>query len=324
MDNNNDKVEKPESVENTEEKKVETPNMQAQVIGELETEKQKGVFGLIVFFVILIGVTFGLPYIKSYLDNRNAPVEQPVNEPTQNDNEQIPEDEEIVYYEIDPANTTFTFNDLKFSEINKESSDDFYLNLTVENQGKTVIDLNKGYFLELYTTEKTLIERVKIVSSKNISAGEKLNLKLLFSENAYNNASLITIDEKTADDYPEVTLSNVENDMNVLTCTDKNSSLKYYFNKNKLQTINDIYEYTNSDVNIFNETLREYTNKAASLNNNEGVSSNIVSTQNTFTMNTQIDLTTANVSNLSANYFAKDTTPDVVKFEMDAMRFSCN
>ncbi len=324
MDNNNDKVEKPESVENTEEKKVETPNMQAQVIGELETEKQKGVFGLIVFFVILIGVTFGLPYIKSYLDNRNAPVEQPVNEPTQNDNEQIPEEEEIVYYEIDPANTTFTFNDLKFSEINKESSDDFYLNLTVENQGKTVIDLNKGYFLELYTTEKTLIERVKIVSSKNISAGEKLNLKLLFSENAYNNASLITIDEKTSDDYPEVTLSNVENDMNVLTCTDKNSSLKYYFNKDKLQTINDIYEYTNSDVNIFNETLREYTNKAASLNNNEGVSSNIVSTQNTFTMNTQIDLTTANVSNLSANYFAKDTTPDVVKFEMDAMRFSCN
>ena len=324
MDNNNDKVEKPESVENTEEKKVETPNMQAQVIGELETEKQKGVFGLIVFFVILIGVTFGLPYIKSYLDNRNAPVEQPVNEPTQNDNEQIPEEEEIVYYEIDPANTTFTFNDLKFSEINKESSDDFYLNLTVENQGKTVIDLNKGYFLELYTTEKTLIERVKIVSSKNISAGEKLNLKLLFSENAYNNASLITIDEKTSDDYPEVTLSNVENDMNVLTCTNKNSSLKYYFNKDKLQTINDIYEYTNSDVNIFNETLREYTNKAASLNNNEGVSSNIVSTQNTFTMNTQIDLTTANVSNLSANYFAKDTTPDVVKFEMDAMRFSCN
>lgn len=324
MDNNNEKVEKPEGVENTEEKKVETPNMQAQVIGELETEKQKGVFGLIVFFIILIGVTFGLPYIKSYLDNRNAPVEQPVNEPTQNDNEQIPEEEEIVYYEIDPANTTFTFNDLKFSEINKESSDDFYLNLTVENQGKTVVDLNKGYFLELYTAEKTLIERVKIVSSKNISVGEKLNLKLLISENAYNNATLITIDEKTADDYPEVTLSNVENDMNVLTCTDKNSSLKYYFNKDKLQTINDIYEYTNSDVNTFNETLREYTTKAASLNNNEGVSSNIVSTPNSFTMNTQIDLTTANISNLSANYFAKDTTPDVVKFEMEATRFSCN
>ncbi len=321
---NNEKVEKTEGVENPEEKKVETPNMQAQVIGELEKEKQKGVFGLIVFFIILIGVTFGLPYIKSYLDNRNAPVEQSVNEPTQNDNEQIPEEEEIVYYEIDPANTTFTFNDLKFSEINKESSDDFYLNLTVENQGKTVVDLNKGYFLEMYTAEKTLIERVKIVSSKNISVGEKLNLKLLISENAYNNASLITIDEKTADDYPEVTVSNVENDMNVLTCTDKNSSLKYYFNKDKLQTINDIYEYTNSDVNTFNETLREYTTKAASLNNNEGVSSNIVSTPNSFTMNTQIDLAAANISNLSANYFAKDTTPDVVKFEMEAMRFSCN
>ena len=321
---NNEKVEKTEGVENPEEKKVETPNMQAQVIGELEKEKQKGVFGLIVFFIILIGVTFGLPYIKSYLDNRNAPVEQSVNEPTQNDNEQIPEEEEIVYYEIDPANTTFTFNDLKFSEINKESSDDFYLNLTVENQGEKVLDINKGYFLEIYTAEKTLIERVKIVSSKNISVGEKLNLKLLISENAYNNASLITIDEKTADDYPEVTLSNVENDMNVLTCTDKNSSLKYYFNKDKLQTINDIYEYTNSDVNTFNETLREYTTKAASLNNNEGVSSNIVSTPNSFTMNTQIDLAAANISNLSANYFAKDTTPDVVKFEMEAMRFSCN
>ena len=89
-------------------------NMDAQVIGELETEKQKGVFGLIIFFVILIGVTFGLPYIKEYLDKRNAPVQDNTpQEKTENSNEQIPEEEEIVYYEIG-TDTTFDFNDLNF------------------------------------------------------------------------------------------------------------------------------------------------------------------------------------------------------------------
>ncbi len=307
---------------------VQAPTaLDAQVIGELEKEKQKGVFGLIVFFAILLGVTFGLPSIKEYIDNRNAPTQNSSmtssNEVSSTEN--VPAEEELVYYEINPKGADIPFNDFKIKSLNKESSDDFYLTFSILNEGKSNADLNDGYFIDLYTSEKTLLERVKLVGEKVILSNETLDIKLPISENSYTNANLITISKKTAEDYPEVTLNNVENDLNVLACTNEGRNIKYYFKDDKLLKISDIYEYTNEDATLYNDTLKEYTSEAASLNNNTGVSSNIVDTTTAFTMNTQIDLEKANVKNLNSHYYyAKDTNSKTIKFEMEAMRFTCN
>ena len=297
---------------------------QAQVIGEIPKEKQKGVFGLIVFFAILFGVTFGLPYIKDYIDAKNTPTINGKEETEENNNQQQAPEEELVYYEID-QNTDFTFNNLKFRNFSKETSDDFYLNLTVENASNNQVDLNDNYYLELYNSEKTLLERVKIISNKTLSNNESLDLKLLISENSYNNAVNFTIGQKEEADYPEVELSATEDDYNVLTCNDKTRNIKYYFKEESLEKISDVFEYSNSDANAYNENLRKYMNEAASLSNVEGISSDIVDTSSSFTMNTQVDLSKVNKNNLPSNYyFAKATNPKVVKFEMSAMRYTCN
>ena len=335
--NNNPEVEnnkQEETLETLQTTETETPKevqeepkevtVNAQVIGELETEKQKGVFGLIIFFVILIGVTVGLPYIKEYLDNRNAPVEEQTKQEEQkNPTDENETEQEIVYYEID-ANTEFSFENLKITALSKEQSDDTYLNLTVENTGNDTINVNDGYFMELFNGEKTLLERVKIINSKTISSNEKVNLKLQISSNSYTNATLLTINKKTTDDYPEISLTVTEDDFNVLTCTNLTRNISYYFKEDKLQKITDIYEYTNADVSAYTSKLKEYTTLASNYNNIDGVSSNIVDTTNSFTMNTQIDLSKAKVKNLdSSYYYDKDTTSKQVKFEMEAMRYTC-
>lgn len=327
MEEKKEKEIKKEEQNEVTEQKTDTSLKQpeAQVIGEIPKEKQKGVFGLIIFFAILFGVTFGLPYIKDYIDNKNAPITGESEEKEENNEQEQTPEEQLVYYEIDP-NTNFTFNDLNFSALNKESSDDYYLNVTIQNTTNSVVDLNDNYYFELYTAEKTLVERVKIISDKNISSNETINLKLLISEASYNNATNLTIDQKTEEDFQEVTLNGaVEDGYNVIACNNKGRNIKYYFKETSLEKISDIFEYTNPDANAYSENLRKYTTEASSLNNIEGISSNIVDTSSSFTMNTQVDLTQVKTNNLpSSYYFAKGTNPKVVKFEMSAMRFNCD
>ena len=299
----------------------------AQVIGEIKPEKQKGVFGVIIFFIILFGVVFGLPYIQQYLDEKNKVPEEevvPTEEPKEENPEVTPEPE-IVYYEISPE-VEFTFDNLKFTTASKEKTDDYYFNITATNTSNKTVDLfSQNYYLELFTSEKTLLERVKVVDDNSLSGNSTLNLHLPISENTYNNAATITISQKTDVDYPEFEAINVEDDYKVVVCNNNSSSLKYYFMDNKLVKINDVYEYTNTDSEVYANELQDYTSKAARYNNIEGISSNIVETNNTFTFNTVIDLKEATIKDLNNKYyFAKNTEAKVVKFEMEAMRYTCN
>ena len=310
---------------NNENKTTSTPLMQAQEIGVLQKEKQKGLFGVIVFFAILIGVTVGLPNIQKYIEEKNNPVvENNQNEDKDKNKEDLNSEEELVYYEID-NNSEFTFNNnLKFNNLSKESAEDYYLSVTIQNISNNTINLNNDYYFELFNGEKTLLERVKLVSDKSLGSNQSVILKLLINEDSYKNATLLTIDNKTEEDYQEVILSAKENDYDVLACSNNERNIKYYFKDNKLAKISDIIEYENEDENLYNEKVKEYTLQASNLNNIEGVSSNLIDTTTAFTMNTQIDLTIANVKDLNSSYyFVKDTDPKVVKFELEAQRYLC-
>lgn len=311
-----------------EEPKVEVPknsDLQAQVIGELPQEKQKGAFWVLIFFGLLIGFVVGLPYLQDYLKEKNKPVE--VVEPNKEENktdEKTGKAVEQTYYELN-SEEPLKFNDLSISKVNKEQTDDYYLTLSVTNTAKETYNFDKNYYVELYNKDKTLLERTKLISDQPAMNNQELNIKLLISENSYNNVELISLVEKTEEDYPEVSLKTKEEEMDVLTCTNKNSSIKYYFTESKLTKIVDVYNYSGSDAASYNEVLKTYQNLAATYNNVEGVSSNITDTNLSFTMNTQIDLTKANIDSLkNKNYYKKDIAPKAIKFEMEAMRYSCS
>ena len=308
----------------TQETIVKNEELQPQVIGEIAQEKQKGAFWVIIFFGLLIGFTFGLPYLREYLENKKAPVNNIVNKNKENkEKEQEEKKDEQVYYEVD-QNVTFAFEDLRFNNISKEYSDDYYLLFDLTNTKDETYNFDENYYIELYTAEKTLLERAKLVSDAKAMNNQALRIKLPISENSYNNVILISIVKKTLKDYPEVVLNSKQDDYNVLTCDNSNNQISYYFKEDKLVKISDVYNYTLVDINSYNEILKTKQNLAASYNNVVGVSSNITDSNSSFTMNTQIDLETANINNLNNKYYyKKNTVSKTVKFEMEAMRYTC-
>lgn len=318
-ENNNDS----QTPEKTDSQTVAS-NVEAQVIGEIATEKQKGVFGVIVFFFILIGFTIGLPYLSDYINKKNVLVdEKTTNDENSKENINNEEVKEQVYYEID-NNTVFTIDNLGFNNFSKENSDDFYLNVTLTNKDNKEFSFSANYYLELYNNDKTLLERVKLINSKNLASNESVDLKLSINENTFNNASLLTVVQKSTDDYPEVNLVNTEDDYKILSCNNTNENIVYYFTDNKLIKISDAYNYSNTDASTYNNNLKIYQDQTAKYNNFEGVTSSIADTSYSFTINTQIDLDKANIEQLeSYYYFKKDTDPKIVKFEMEAQRFTC-
>ena len=303
--------------------------LEPQVIGQLPVEKQKSSFWLFIFFGILIGVVFGLPYINDYIESKTAVKEDDnTNIEDQPNSESNLEDvEDVIYREID-KNTIFNVETLRFNEISKEFTDDYYLNMNVTNNANETFDFdNSNYFVELYTADKTLLERVKLTNSENIASGQTVNVKLLISENSYNNATLLTVSLKEETDYPEVELTKSLDDKKMLACTSQNNTITYYFDSNnELIEITDILNYPleTGKENEYAEAINQYTNNVASLNNIEGVSSSLAQSDYSFTVNTQIDLETVNFSKLDNKYyFAKGTLPKVVVFEMESMRYSC-
>lgn len=303
--------------------------MQSQIIGELPVEQQKGIFWMFLFFGILIGLVFGLPYITDYIEEKNEQKNKEQEVVPQEKSEAQPEaTPEVIYREID-MNTVFSIDELQFKQLSKEIVEgEYYLKLTITNNGKITYNFDQPkYFIELFNQDKTLIERSKLISDSSIASGETVDITLLISENAYNNSTLITVVQKDVKDYPEYELSKNIDDKKLMVCTNNNSSISYYFDqKNRLIEINDIYNYNLIDgqIELYNDRLNAYQNKSAELKNNEGVTSAIADTDSSFTVNTQIDLSKANINNLKDNhYFAKDTEPKVVKFEMESMRYTC-
>ena len=320
----NEVLEETEEVLDIDSNEKSNIKMEAQVIGDIKEDKQKGVIGLIIIFVLLIGFTFGLPEITKYYKEKTETSKE-YNEITES-KEQNTIDAEVlplVYYEID-LNTEFSVDKLKFSGLIKEQTDDYYLRLNVLNRSNKSFEYDEKYYIELYNAEKTLLERVKLISKQSILPNNSLTIDLPINVNSYTNATLITISTKTEIDYQEVNLNTKEEDYEILTCNNGNRNIFYYFKEEKLAKITDIFEYSNTNEQIFDSVLKTYTSQAAKYNNIEGVSSNIVDTNLSFTMNTEIDLSKANLDALNSfYYFNKNTLPKVVKFEMESMRYSC-
>ena len=315
MDNNiNETEKKPKS------------ELEPQVIGTLPAEKSPGIIGTIVFFVVLIGFTVGLPYIKDYVDKYNAQKigESSTMSSTKSQTEMVVEPVELLYYEIDP-NVIFNVDTLRFNNISKEYSDDYYLIITITNNSDKVYNFDKDYFIELYNSDKTLLERVKVRDTKNMDVMEERTFKFPINITSYNTATLLTVSLKTEDDYIDYTLINKENGEDTLICTNNFNTIKYIFEEEKLVKINDIFEFTTEDITLYDTKLKEYQTLVSSYNNVEGVSSNIVNTDLSFTVNTLILINDRNIKTLNnIYYFEKNTKPKVVKFEMEAMRYTCN
>lgn len=293
------------------------------IIGKLDT-KEKSPILLLFIFAIFVTVAIFLPDIQNYVENmlkgeqNNNPT---TNTPINNNEDKPSEEEEITYY--DYSEDLVINNELfAISNIKVENNQ-----ITFDLKNNTDKELNLGdlkYFLELYSDDTTLLQRIKI-SYGSFAINETKQYSYDIDDNTLDNFKKILVVEKTEDDYPEVNLQiNAENN-GILTCTKGYETITYTFGNDYLININDLINYPFSNDISYATNLQNYQVLAATYNNYEGVSSTIVTLDTGFTFTTLIDLRSADITSLeNNNYYAYRTLAKTVKFETESNGFSCN
>jgi len=295
------------------------------IIGKLDT-KEKSPILLIFIFIIFIAVAIFLPditsYVEDYLNGKSSNPKVDNNIDKDNDKEQNPiEGEELIYYEygdglVIPNELFNVYNILKT---------DTSISFELSNNTDKEINLNDyKYYLEIYSSDTTLLQRIKI-SYGSLAAGETKGYIYDLDSNVSTSMTKLLVIEKTTNDYPEVTLEKDADGNGILKCTKNYETITYTFGNDYLISINDIVNYPISINDDYTNTLQSYQVMAATYNNYGGVSSTLINNETGFTFTTLIDLRNASITELkNNNYYDYRTLAKIVKFETESNGYSCN
>ncbi len=297
--------------------KINEEELSITKIGEIATENKSSIFMFLIFGILIVFVFF-LPTITDYFDKEKKEVTEPIIEEKKDD----PEDnkqKEITYYDL---NSPITLE--KGLEINNIKIINNSISFTITNSNsENYYFKEKNYFVELYTANQTLLERIiltKDILNSNTNKEYTYNIK---NETAINAQKIAFID-KSIGDYPNINLEKI-NDEEILTCIKGFETITYKFQQERLVKINDKIDYI-KNVNDFEyqTALALWQSKSSTYNSLEGVTSAFISNASGFNVNTDIDLTNAKISSLDNEYYyPAKTISKMIKFEMEARGFSC-
>lgn len=295
------------------------------VVGNLRKENTSPI-GIIIFFAILLFVAFFLPKITAYF-NKEEENNSHVNVSSSSvssslDNEDISNDEDITYYDINDS-SSFTVNDLTINNINlTNQNNEYQINFVITNNSPKTISSDDNYFLELYSSEKSFIERILIGKIK-LESKKTLNETLNISSNAYNNAKLMIMDSKSNKEYPKVNLDYGDQIRASMTCTKNDNKLTYTFIDDKLITIVENYTLDNSKAN-FNNELEKYQSIYQTYSKIEGIETTFNNSGTSFEYTSSIDLAKVKFSSLKdSRFYKKNTSASIVKYELEASLYTC-
>lgn len=301
--------------------KINEEELSITKIGELETAEQSP-WMVIGIFVALLVFIFCLPSLVTLIkgDSTRTDYASPVtNKPEEK--EETPDKVEEKYYEI-ASDLKVTLEDTLV--INNFNLDANSIKFTIQNNGETRFNFNrKNYFLELYTEENTLLERV-ILEKSTIGKGESVEFTYGISATTAANVKKIRFVLKEIEDYPNIELQKNEANEELLVCTKNSETITYKFQNEKLQNITDVINENYSEDVSYREKLENWKAKSASYNNVGGISSTFIDTGVGFFVNTVLDLANVKIANVqNENYYTYETLAKVVKFEMDSRGFTC-
>lgn len=334
---------------NQNEPKVETKNITPQTTNEIELPKfaseeksigtlkkdtQKSPVAMLILFGILIAVIYFIPIVTPYFSDildklgisNNSEIYDgiPDTDTTKDntdtkDNTQKDTTEKKTYTLA--ATETATLDKIEYTAFQKEQDGAYYyINYTITNKSTSTYSFTTHkIFLEFYDDAKTYLGSA-LVNTPNLNANSTVSVKSLVNQSIYTSATTFQIVEKQADEYPDANLIN-----NTLTCTLNNRILTYTFYNNKLTKIVDTDTYSDTSTNYTNTYIDAQT-KVNTLNRVTGVNAIFVPETNKFTTNITIDYNIVN-SNLTTNdtlYYVKDTSANTIKYELDALGYTCN
>lgn len=300
--------------------KINEEEFATTTIGELDNAEQSMTFVFILFGIILIFV-FCLPSIVNLIKKNDEKIDYSINK--KEEKEKTPEEntEKEQFYTLTNDLSIMLNNDIT---IHHFSLDNDTINFQVTNNGdKRYSFLEEKYFLELYTVDNTLLERIwlgDIIISKN--DGNK-NYEYTLNDSVSENVNKLLFVKKEETDYPNIILEKNENNEEVLTCSNKTETITYKFQNEKLYEIGDVVNYSLSETD-YQGNFNNYRTQSNYLNSLEGITSVFVDNTNSFIVNTSIDLKSVKETNLNnSKYYRKDTLAKVVDFEMEAQGFRC-
>ena len=334
---------------NQNESKVETQNVTPQTTNEIELPKfaseeksigtlkkdtQKSPVAMLILFGILIAVIYFIPIVTPYfsdildklgISNNSEIYDGIQNTDTTKDNTDTKDDTQKELpkkktYTL-AATETATLDKIEYTAFQKLQEDTYYyLSYTITNKSTSTYSFTTHkIFLEFYDDAKTYLGSI-LVNTPSLNANSTVSLKSLANQSIYTSATTFQIVEKQSDEYPNANLIN-----NTLTCTLNNRVLTYTFYNNKLTKIVDTDTYSDTSTNYTNTYIDAQT-KVNTLNRVTGVNAIFVPETNKFTTNITIDYNIVN-SNLTPHdtlYYVKDTSANTIKYELDALGYTCN
>lgn len=300
--------------------------MQAVEVGKIQEPKKGNFFGLILFFVVLIGVVIGLPYIEDFFNKTKEP-SPPINNNTNpNTNDNQDDKNKITSLHIDSAH--FTVDNLEFSDFKVNSGVNHTISFIVGTSVDTGTTLGTNLFLELYAADNKLLERVKIEKNIVIAKSSPVTMEFNITQNSSSNVTNILVINKGINEYPAVTLNKDGEGNQILICVNNSNKITYYFNESKLSKMEDVITYYKGyDLDEYLNLLNNKKSEAKILDSREGFSSlSLEFTDGSgFTVNTTIDLDMAVLTAQDLPiYYRKDVLAKMVAFEMQARGYNCN
>ena len=277
--------------------------------------------GVIILVIIFGAVIFYLPDISVLLDKYlpflgittpEGYYKEPSNNPSQKEEEETVIDEYQYTEDLAIEEKDFILNNFVLKENN-------ILAIDINNKNSISLNLNDyNYYLQLYNSEKTLLQRIKfddiIVNAKGRST---IEYNLNRTDIAY-----FTFFEITPDEYPTyIPNQNLDKEA-TLICTKDNRRINYLLNDNKLYAIEDIITVSNTDPNYANL----YTNYQANMtiyNNIPGVTSTLNVEEGSLKFSTYINLNALGTNNVNEITYPKDTDAKIMNFELASKGYEC-
>ncbi len=290
---------------------LEDVELKPQVIG-YTYKKKSNIIRVVIILAIFIAVVYYINDISVFINNllgKESASTIKDNKEGKKDDEPIDNIEKI-YSEVSDS-LTIEVHGLKALNFKYENK---ILSFELVNESSSVISLKDNkIFLELFTDNKTLLERFK-VDIDELNKDERKS----YAFETQNDFKYISFEEKTTNDYPHIELTD-----NKLVCTKDIDTIEYHFSNDLLTDLVETIRVpkVNPSYTEYYNTYKDKTNK---YKNTTGLETTFVENDNNF-----IATISANVGKVNTNlinekhYFKYNEEAKVVAFEMSTYGYTC-
>lgn len=304
--------------------KLEQSELTPTAIGIFESKKKSAIGTIVILGIFILAVIF-LPNISEYVNNYLNKVPGSTTKPSypnKKPNVEKPTigDDTLVAFtdNIKVINDDITISNFIIDQTNLTISYDITNNLS---NSENIEELN--YYLEIFSTEQTLIERVKLADDFTLNSGAFTTVKRTITTESATTIGFISIIKKTINDYPLVQLNTAEDGSSSLVCSNTHEKVTYKFSAEKLKEVTSEASYLSTDSN-YQEQYEANKLKANNYNSKLGIASTFFEHENGYNITTIVNLNEIDrIYIFNADSFKLDTAPKVVKFEMEAQGFKC-